>query len=60
MMWTGFVWDTWKFKLFMLEEELNRLECLLEDVLQKRSMKVRRLVKVAGMIGSFYLAMGNV
>ena len=60
MIWTGFLWDTRTFKLFIPEDKLSRVQCLLEDVLWERFVKVRRLVKVAGMIGSFYLAMGNV
>ena len=62
LVWTGFVWDTVKFKLFVLEEKLVRTESLLRDLLEKKSenVKVRSIAKVAGMIGSFTFVKGNV
>ena len=61
-MWTGFVWDTVGFKLWVTEEKLVRVEVLLDELFKKRSemIGVRELAKVAGVIGSFMLAMGNV
>ena len=46
--------------MFVPEDKLSRVECLLEEVSRERFVKVRRLVKMTGMIGSFYLVMGNV
>ena len=62
LVWTGFVWDTVRFKLFVPEEKLMRTESLLRDLLERKSeeVKVRSIAKVAGMIGSYTLAMGNV
>ena len=62
MVWTGFVWDTVGFKLWVTEEKLARVECLLEELWKERGemVKVRKLARVAGVIGSFTLAMGNV
>ena len=62
IVWTGFLWDTRRFKLFVPEEKLERVEVMLEDLLKdrKESVRIRRLARVAGMIGSFSLAMGNV
>ncbi len=60
LVWTGFLWDTRKFKLYVPEDKLKRVELLLEEILEQRFMKVRKLARVAGMVGSFYLAMGNV
>ena len=39
---------------------MKRVELLLEEILEQRFVKVRKLARVAGMVGSFYLAMGNV
>ena len=60
--WTGFVWDTVGFKLWVTEEKLVRMEVLLEELWKKRKemVGVREIAKVAGVIGSFTLAMGNV
>ena len=62
LVWTGFVWDTVSFKLFVPEEKLVRVENLMKELLEKRNelVKVRMIAKVAGMLGSFTLAMGNV
>ena len=62
IVWTGFVLNTVCFKLWVREEKLVRVEGLLEDLWNKRKerVKVRKLAKVAGVIGSFTLAMGNV
>ena len=38
---------------------MKRVESLLEEILEQRFVKIRKLARVAGMIGSFYLAMGN-
>ena len=61
IIWTGLVWNTVKFKLFIPEEKLRRAEVLIKEVLEKsmKPIKVRRIAKVAGLIGSFSLAMGN-
>ena len=32
VIWTGFVWDTVSFKLWVTEEKLGRVEMLLEDL----------------------------
>ena len=62
IIWTGLVWDTVEFKLFVPEDKLRRAEVLIKEVLEKsaKPIKVRRIAKVAGLIGSFSLAMGNV
>ena len=62
IIWTGLVWDTVKFMLFVLEEKLQRAEDLVEEMLRKSSelMKVRTIAKIAGLLGSFTLAMGSV
>ena len=62
LVWTGLVWDTVGFKLWVTEEKLVRVECLLEDLWMERGkvVKVRKIAKVAGVIGSFTLTMGNV
>ena len=62
IVWTGFIWDTVKFKLFVPEEKLQRAEDLFKDLLRKssESVKVRTIAKIAGLIGSFTLAMGSV
>ena len=59
---TGFVSDTVDFKLWVTEKKLVRVEMLLEELWKKRRemVGVREIVKVAGVIGSFTLAMGNV
>ena len=54
------MWDTRKFKLYVPEDKLKRVESLLEEILEQRFVKIRKLARVARMIGSFYLAMGNV
>ena len=56
------MWDTVGFKLWVTEEKLVRVEVLLDELFKKRSemIGVRELAKVAGVIGSFMLAMGNV
>ena len=62
MIWTGFIWDTVKFKLFVPEDKLQRAESLVKELLVdvSKSVKVRRIAKVAGLLGSFTLAMGSV
>ena len=54
----GILWDTRRFKLYVKEDKLKRVELLLEEILEQRFVKVRKLARVAGMIGSFYLVMG--
>ena len=56
------VWDTVGFKLWVAEKKLVRVECLREDLWMERGemVKVRKIARVAGVIGSFTLAMGNV
>ena len=58
LVWMGFLWDTRRFKLYVTENKLKTVELLLEEILEQRFVKVRMLARVAGMIGSFYLAMG--
>ena len=58
VIWTGFVWDTVGFKLWVTEEKLVRVEVLLEELWKKRGEMAG--AKVARVIGSFILAMGNV
>ena len=62
VIWTGFVWDTVNFKLWVTEEKLCRTETLLEELWNKRNenVRVKEIARVAGVIGSFTLAMGNV
>ena len=62
VIWTGFVWDTVGFKLWVTEEKLVRVEMLLEELWKKRRemVGVREIAKVAGVIGNFTLEMGNV
>ena len=62
VVWTGFVWDTVRFKLWVTEEKLARAEELLEGLWKKRGemVGVKEIARVAGVIGSFTLAMGNV
>ena len=62
LVWTSFVWDTVGFKLWVTDDKLARMECLLEDLQKERGemVKVRKIARVAGVIGSFTLAMGNV
>ena len=49
VVWTGFVWDTVGFKLWVTEEKLVRVEGLLEELWKKRGemIGVRELAKVA-------------
>ena len=50
-----------EFKLFVPEEKLQRAEVLIKGMLEKSSklVEVRKIAKIAGLIGSFTLAMGN-
>ena len=48
LVWTGFLWDTRKFKLFVTEDKLKRVEHLLVEILEQRFVKVRKLARVAG------------
>ena len=52
VVWTGFVWDTVGFKLWVTEEKLVRVEVLLEALSKKRSemIGVRELAKVVGLL----------
>ena len=56
------MWDTVNFKLWVTEEKLGRVEMLLEDLWKKRNemVGVKEIVRVASVIGSFTLALGNV
>ena len=47
MVWTGFLWDTRKFKLFVPEDKLSRVDSLLEEILKERFVKVIRLARLA-------------
>ena len=48
--------------MFVPEEKLERVEGMLEELwnVRKESVEVWKLARVAGVIGSFSLAMGNV
>ena len=56
------MWDTVGFKLWVTEEKLARAEGLLEDLWKRRRERVgvKEIARVAGVIGSFTLSMGNV
>ena len=41
LVWTGFVWDTVSFKLFIPEEKLVRVESLMKELLEKKSEAVK-------------------
>ena len=45
IVWTDFLWDTMKFKLFVPEEKLVRVEGMLEELwkVRKENMEVRRI-----------------
>ena len=60
--WTGFVFDTLKFQLSVPEGKLVRAANAVEAMLLKRHGLVltKELASVAGLLGSFNLAMGNV
>ena len=62
LVWTGYVWNTVEFKLYVPEDKLQRAEFLIKELLRKssESVKVRMIAKIAGLIGSFTLAMGSV
>ena len=47
--------------MWVIEEKFVRVECLLEDLWMERGemVKVRKIARVAGVIGSFTLAMGK-
>ena len=48
------MWDTRIFKLYLTEDKLKRVELLLVEILEQRFVKVRKLARVAEMIGNFY------
>ena len=52
-MWTGFLWDTVKFKLFVPEAMLVKVEGILEELwkVRKKSEEVQRMARVAGVKG---------
>ena len=56
------MWDTVNFKLWVTEEMLGRVETLLEDLWKKRNemVGVKEIARVASVIGSLTLAIGNV
>ena len=60
--WTGFVFDTCKFQLTVPEPKLARAAKAVEDMLERRHGLVltKELASVAGLLGSFNLAMGSV
>ena len=58
----GFVFDTVKFQLTVPEVKLARAAKAVEDMLERRHGLVltKELASVAGLLGSFNLAMGSV
>ena len=40
LVWTGFLWDTRRFKLYVTDDKLKRVELLLEEILEQRFVKV--------------------
>ena len=60
--WTGFEWDTEKFELTIPAKKIERALVKVEQLWNKRGkgVKVREMASVAGLIGSFNLAMGDV
>ena len=62
LVWTGFEWDTEEFKLMVPEKKIERALLRVKELLSKRGkgVKVREIASVAGLIGSFNLAMGEV
>ena len=61
LIWTGFIWDTERFKLFVPEVKPQRVESLIEELWSAKgeAVTVRKLAKLAGVLGSFTLGMGN-
>ena len=49
IVWTGFLWDTVKFKLFVPEEKLVRAEGMLEELwkVRKESVELLGMARVA-------------
>ena len=59
--WTGLVWDFKNFKLWVPEEKLQRAETEVKSLLEcsDKEVPVKQVAKVAGLLGSFSLAMGS-
>ena len=45
--WTGLLWKTRRFKLYVTEDKLKRVELLLVEILEQIFVKVRKLARVA-------------
>ena len=62
MLWTGFVWDFKKFKLWISEEKLARAEREIKLLIENKHtmLPAKQVAKVIGMLGSFALAMGTI
>ena len=60
--WTGFVFDTAQFKLWVPEAKLSRAQTKVEGLIKVSSglVQIRELASVAGLLVSFGLAMGDV
>ena len=60
--WTGFVFDTVSFKLWVPQDKLERAVSKVEGLIRasRALVAVRDLASVAGLIGSLRLAMGEV
>ena len=53
MKWTGFLWDTKNFKLFLLEDKQDKAEGMIVDLLQGRE-KFIEVKNLAGVDGFWY------
>ena len=62
LLWTGFVWDFKKFKLWISEEKLTRAEREIKFLIENKHtmLAAKQVAKVIGMLGSFALAMGAI
>ena len=58
--WTGFQFDTVQFKLSVSQETLKKAETVIKQVLQQKTVETKLLARVAGLLISFHLAMGEV
>ena len=60
--WTGFVWNTTLFQLFVPECKLDRALEKVESLKKKegRWLPVKELASLSGLLGSFGPAMGNI
>ena len=57
--WTGFIWDTSLFQLFVTEKKLAKAEALIFELKSSTGpVGIRQVAGLVGLLGSFYLAMG--